>query len=513
MEGDYKMPNRDFLKKADDRIPVSRRWDVLPVAQVIPVRDSSAWQGWRMKQIHPRKMLAERSFKNGDHFILDFGEELVGKLKLTLRSEQNYNDSPVRLRLIFAEFPLEITERNRKYTGTLSRAWIQDEIVTLDDMPQTYTLPRIYAMRYLFVEIIATPNRLVFEDIRFTARSAVRDFVPPLPEFSPEETELDRAAQRTLRNCMQGVLLDGPKRDRRLWLGDLRLEAQVNAATFRRFDIIERSIYLLAAFQQENGQIPACIFDRPEPYGTSSFISDYAFLFADLLWFHYEQTGNKELLKEMYSIAAKQFELFREHYRTGVAQQELPAWNFIDWCDGLDRMTACEGCYIFGLRKLAKIARLLKKYPDAKRFEQEAEFLSAELRQKKFDPKKGLFVSGKKNQISYASQIWMILAEVVTGTDARRLLEKMEHCKKIVKPVTPYLHHHLLEAYRVAGEKEKMMRHLHNYWGSMLKKGMNVFPEVFVEEKERLTPYGNDPRINSACHAWSCAPSYFLRMK
>ena len=179
------MPNRDFLKKADDRIPVSRRWDVLPVAQVIPVRDSSAWQGWRMKQLHPRKMLAERSFKNGDHFILDFGEELVGKLKLTLRSEQNYNDSPVRLRLIFAEFPLEITERNRKYTGTLSRAWIQDEIVTLDDMPQTYTLPRIYAMRYLFVEIIATPNRLVFEDIRFTARSAVRDFVPPLPEFSP----------------------------------------------------------------------------------------------------------------------------------------------------------------------------------------------------------------------------------------------------------------------------------------------------------------------------------------
>ena len=99
------MPNRDFLKKADDRIPVSRRWDVLPVAQVIPVRDSSAWQGWRMKQIHPRKMLAERSFKNGDYFILDFGEELVGKLKLTLRSEQNYNDSPVRLRLIFAEFP------------------------------------------------------------------------------------------------------------------------------------------------------------------------------------------------------------------------------------------------------------------------------------------------------------------------------------------------------------------------------------------------------------------------
>ena len=197
------MPNLEFLEKADARMPVSRRWDVSPVALVKTVRNSSAWQGWRMETVHARRPLAERSFQNGDSFILDFGEELVGKLKLTLRSKENYNDSPVRLRLIFAEFPLEIAERNRKYTGTLSRAWIQDEVITLDDMPQTYTLPRVYAMRYLFVEVMATPNRLVFEDIRFTARSAVRDFVPPLPEFSPEETELDRAAQRTAANGNQ----------------------------------------------------------------------------------------------------------------------------------------------------------------------------------------------------------------------------------------------------------------------------------------------------------------------
>lgn len=506
------MPNPEFLRKAAARMPVEKRWDVKPAALVKAVRDPAAWQGWRMEQTGSVKTLSRKSFRNGSRFILDFGEELVGRLKLKLRSETNYNDSPVRLRLIFAEFPLEIAERNKKYTATLSRAWIQDEIVTLDDMPQTYTLPRIYAMRYLYIEVIATPNRLVFEDIRFTAQSAVREFVPPLPEFTPEETELDRAAQRTLRNCMQGVLLDGPKRDRRLWLGDLRLEAQVNAATFRQFDIIERSIYLLAAFQQEDGRIPACIFDRPKPYDTATFISDYAFLFADLLWFHYEQTGNREMLKEMYDIAAKQFELFRECYRNGVAEEELPAWNFIDWCGELDKATAGEGCYIFGLRKLAKIARLLRKSADAEKFGNEADALSKELKKQKFNRKKGLFVSGKADQISYASQIWMVLAEVVTGEEARLLLAKMEKCRTAVKPVTPYLHHHLLEAYRAAGEPEKMKKHLHGYWGAMLKKGMTVFPEVFVEENEFLTPYGGtDARINSACHAWSCAPSYFLR--
>lgn len=106
---------------------------------------------------------------------MDFGEELVGRLQLTLRSETNYNDSPVRLRLVFAEFPLEIADRNRKGSFSLSSAWIQDEIVTLDDMPQTYTLPRIYAMRYVYIEVMATPNRLVFEEICFLAQSAVRE--------------------------------------------------------------------------------------------------------------------------------------------------------------------------------------------------------------------------------------------------------------------------------------------------------------------------------------------------
>ena len=122
-----------------------------------------------------------------------------------------------------------------------------------------------------------------------------------------------------------------------------------------------------------------------------------------------------------------------------------------------------------------------------------------------------LFVSGKNRQVSCASQIWMVLAEVVVGKEAKLLLERMDRMDPIVRPVTPYLHHHLLEAYSVAGAEERMRAHLLRYWGAMVRKGMNVFPEVFVEDQEFLTPYGRDPRINSACHAWSCAPAYFLR--
>ena len=108
------MGRKEWIEKAEQCHPGVRRWKVRPVSLVKPVRDPGAWQGWRMQKLPSRKPLAERAFRNGGRLILDFGEELVGRLQLTLRSETNYNDSPVRLRLVFAEFPLEIADRNRK---------------------------------------------------------------------------------------------------------------------------------------------------------------------------------------------------------------------------------------------------------------------------------------------------------------------------------------------------------------------------------------------------------------
>ena len=44
----------------------------------------------------------------------------------------------------------------------------------------------------------------------------------------------------------------------------------------------------------------------------------------------------------------------------------------------------------------------------------------------------------------------------------------------------------------------------------MVELGADTFWEVFVPEDERASPY-RTPLLNSYCHAWSCAPAYFLR--
>lgn len=240
--------DKELLRQVRVLKPKLEHWEVAPEQQVAFAADSTAWQGYAAIGVGPAAGVLNRPFAAGERFLLDFGEHSVGRLKLAMRTTGKPADAPVRLKLLFAELPQEIAEADRPFTGYLCRSWIQEETVTIDEIPATVVLPRRYAMRYLLLEVVGTPDRLVFDDIRFIAQSAVGRRLPPPPPGVPERlARLDAIALRTLRDCMQELFEDGPKRDRRLWLGDLYLQAKVDRVSFRRFDLVERSIALLAA--------------------------------------------------------------------------------------------------------------------------------------------------------------------------------------------------------------------------------------------------------------------------
>ena len=79
-----------------------------------------------------------------------------------------------------------------------------------------------------------------------------------------------------------------------------------------------------------------------------------------------------------------------------------------------------------------------------------------------------------------------------------------------VRPVTPYANHYFTEALYVAGLRKEGDAHLLSYWGKMVDYGADTFWEVFVPDNHHAGPYRTH-LMNSYCHAWSCAPSYFLR--
>lgn len=143
-----------------------------------------------------------------------------------------------------------MTEDSADYNGWISRGWIQEEFIHIDVLPAELKLPRRYAFRYMEIEAIDTSLKwqMVVEDVYCTSVSAVRmEDVKPVESDDEMIRKLDRVSLRTLHNCMQSVFEDGPKRDRRLWLGDLRLQALANYETFHNMDLVKDACTCLQA--------------------------------------------------------------------------------------------------------------------------------------------------------------------------------------------------------------------------------------------------------------------------
>jgi alpha-L-rhamnosidase len=91
-------------------------------------------------------------------------------------------------------------------------------------------MPRRHAFRYVKVEVISTSLRFgvrINNPLAHAVTSAPADDPPQLSftkggqDLSDEEKtvlrKIDTVSLLTLRNCMQTVYEDGPRRDMRLW--------------------------------------------------------------------------------------------------------------------------------------------------------------------------------------------------------------------------------------------------------------------------------------------------------
>ncbi|MFZ4779025.1 MAG: glycoside hydrolase [Terrimicrobiaceae bacterium] len=441
---------------------------------------------------------------------LDFGRHLVGHVTLHLGLD-GVPDSPTRIRFVFGERREDLVLPPEPYVGRLSRAWVQDEVVTVDHLPATISLPRRYAFRYLKLEIIDTSAsfKATLEDVYCLAGSSADDSaVPQLPQGTPDDLVLlDAVGLATLRSCMQTVFEDGPKRDRRLWTGDLRLQVQANALSFRNFDLVRRCLYLLSAFEKKDGWFASDVYEGPAPRPGRSLILDYAVLLGPILLDHLQSSGDERTARELFPLARLQLSLAKRFLRDGLLEVPEGFWLFSDWRKGLDKQAPTHATILFSARQVVRLADLLGEDPG-----EAAEMLEPmnAAARTLLDTRQNLFVSGKGGQVSWASAAWMVLAGVVEGAEARRVLQATLACPHAVRPATPYLYHHVVEALVTADMDLEAGAMLRGYWGKMIARGADTYDEVFDPDEPDLAPYGH-PSLNSHCHAWSCTPVYFIR--
>lgn len=503
--------NQRFLKIAQDCEPELLRREALPVGCAEAVQDDSAWQGW---SVRPVCGAVQELFQTGDRLTLDFGRHLVGYLSFDLAHHDRPLDSPVRLCFRFAETPYELAADFDSYHGSLSAAWLQEQIVTIE-YDSSVTLPRRYAFRYVQVEVMDAPERYGVSLTGWSAEtvsSADEKQLGELKGACPELLEIDRVCAATLRDCMQTVYEDGPKRDRRLWLGDLRLQALTDYTLFSNTALVRRCLYLFAACAREDGIVPSCLYEKPHIMPDNIFLTDYALLFCVSLAEYYENTHDRTAALDLFGTAKRQVEYGLSLLDSdGIVMPQQGWWAFIDWCDGLEYVTCMQGVLIYALDRMAYLAGELGEGILAASYRKDAERLRALARERLFDPEKNAFINPYDHgQYSVAAQVWMILARVLEGKSAQQLLKDSLQNPASLKPVTPYLQHYVLEAMAALEMWKELKEYMVAYWGSMVQRGADTFWEVYRPQEPMLSPYG-DALINSACHAWSCSPSFFIR--
>ncbi len=376
------------------------------------------------------------------------------------------------------------------------------------------------AFRYVKLELLGASPFFDFAvtDTEFLATTSVNTTAASLqPSTEKIIQDIDRVGLNTLKECMQTVYEDGPKRDQRLWIGDLYLESLANSYSFNNHNLTKRCLYLLAGVSNTNGYLNSNAFETPEPHGQTGapFLFEYSLLYNATLKEYLAFTGDKETALDLWPVARKQLDNITVHLQDdGLFNADAAAmarwWLFVDWNDKLDRQASIQGIMIFALKQTYELAKALGKENEIQQVPGLIKKLTNAARKNLWDRKTGLFFSGPSKQISYASQAWMVLSGVATAKEGQKALKAVSTMEDAVRPGAPYLFHYYVEAMIQCGMKKEARESLVNYWGGMVSKGADTFWEVYDPSNDLLSPYKFHP-MNSYCHAWSCTPVYFIR--
>ena len=516
----YYPQSAEWMRKAEEATPRLITQTARPVRLVRPVKDGAAFQEWRMEDAGTAGPLFQESFKSHPTVTLDFGDHYTGYLTFGVEPlrERMAADAPVRLRFTLAEVPAELNTPLEPYKGSLARSWIQDEVVTLTSVPAEVTIPRRLSGRYLKIELLGVSGSFDFKfsKLELRAQTSAAGEVPELSQTTDSLLrEIYRVGVKTLRECMQTVYEDGPKRDRRLWIGDLYLEALANAYTFKNHGLTKRCLYLLAACAADDGFLHATVLEEPRPhpqYGTHTL--DYALIYNVALLDYLKATGDRATAEDLWPVVGRQIEIALKKLTPQWIydiDHEPHYWLVFDWKPDFDRQASMQGLMIWALRRSYELAEALGKTgePGVSEWPRVADKMRRAARERLWDRERQVVLSGRGGQVSYLSQVWMILSGTLSQKEGRAAMRRVMSMPQACYPGCPYAYHYVIEALLRCGMEREARRLLTDYWGGMVRCGADTFWEVYDPNDDTFSPYGFHP-INSYCHAWSCTPVYFI---
>lgn len=355
----------------------------------------------------------------------------------------------------------------------------------------------------------STVHRLGFRYVHAPGaeRVLVRANVRPSPRpgaFVSADPLLDRiwgTAAYTTRTCMQGLNLDGVKRDRMPWLGDQALGLIANAYAVGDPAIAAASLAALGAPTE----------------GYINGLADYS------LWWVVAQRSHARYLAAAAPPAAVLdavhglLEGLEPQIDERGVLRPLDLGHFagagpvlIDWGVRPERGRDLTALQVLLLWALESAAELLRSAGDdrAERWAAHAATLRATLLREAWSPRSGQWREYLDD--AAGSSVYPAFLAVLAGLhDDGRAPAGLD----VIGPETirtPFMMGFALRALHLAGRGAEALRLVERLWAPMLEAGATTFWEEFPNEGESPYEMYGRPFGKSLCHAWGAAPASLL---
>lgn len=426
----------------------------------------------------------------GNEFVLDFGKETFGFIKLHGLSGKG------KLTIYYGE---------SKEEAMSNQGAVTIDVLQLNGLAKKDSvMPLSKAFRY--ARVVKDPS------IQVAEVSMLHEFAD-LKErggFTCSDPEINRiyeVAKYTLHLNSREFFIDGIKRDRWVWSGDAYQSYLMNYYLYFDNPTVSRTILALRGKDPVTGHV--------------NTIMDYTFYWFLSIYDYYQYSGDKTFITQFYPRMQSLMDYCLGRRNKDGFMEGLPGdWVFVDWADKLSKKGALsfeQLLFCRSLETMAICAKLVNDNVAAAKYEQEAAQLKTKLMATYWNPSKqamvhGLINGSQSENVTRYTNMFAIFFDYFNQDQKAAVKQSVLLNDKIQKITTPYMRFYELEALCAMGEQKFVTKEIKDYWGGMLALGATSFWEEYNPTKkgaEHYAMYGREFG-KSLCHAWGASPIYLL---
>ena len=418
----------------DDRV----RSYVLPT-RVLSTRKESVWVDNAQALLERNEDVCLLGAADGCEpgLILDFGHELHGGVSLDSLGKPRH----------FAQIRLRFGESLAEVMGQ------PDQDHAIHDI--TLSIPSLSkqefgmtGFRFVRIDLLSGEETIQLRQIE--AVSLERDYAY-LGSFECSDELLNqiwRIGARTVHLCCQDYILDGIKRDRLVWMGDIHPQLRIIATVFGNIDIVPESL--------------AYMRDQTPANRWMNGISSYSlwWIISILDWYLY--TGDSAFLRKQQDYLSALVENLLTVVKAAPANP-LPERQFLDWASIEDKPGVAAGLHALLIWALHSAVQLFG-------------YLGEDEKQNKIEPAlKALQLSAPRNVTTKQARALQVLAGIEDARTANRSVLNNESCQGL----GTWFGYYVLEARALAADYQGCLDLIRDYWGGMVQLGATTFWEHF----------------------------------